>query len=200
MFLFRNLRWGDFLYEYIKGIYTYFDKDYIVIENGNIGYKINTSGNTLKNLPEKHENIMLFTTLLVREDFMGLYGFLTRDELKLFNTLLSINGVGAKASLSLLSVSSPDNLKNAIFNEDINTLTKAPGIGPKTAKRIILELKDKITITQGLEDKDNGENEIILVLTALGYNEKEAKNAVSKIDKNLPLEASIKNCLKLLMR
>lgn len=189
------------MYEYIKGKYTFMNKDYIVIENGDIGYKIYTSGNTMKNLPELNKDALLYTLQLVRQDFIGLYGFLTREELQLFQTLITINGVGAKAALSLLSISGPDNLKKAIYKEDLALITKAPGVGPKTAKRIILELKDKIAINP--EENESAyvkDNEILLALTTLGYSEKEAESAVSKVEKTLSIESSIKECLKLLMK
>lgn len=177
------------------------NKDYIVIENGSIGYKIYTSGNTIKSLPELNNETMIYTALLVRQDFIGLYGFLTREELQLFQTLITINGVGAKAALSLLSISGPDNLKKAIYKEDISVITKAPGVGPKTAKRIILELKDKIILS--FEESDSGDvkdSEILLALMTLGYSEKEAISAFSKVEKTLTIESSIKECLKILMK
>lgn len=102
------------MYEYIKGKYIDMYKDYIVIENNNIGYKIYTSGSTMAKLPSIGENIMLYTEQIVREDFIGIYGFLTKDELSMFKLLLTINGVGAKASLSLLSISNVSTLKYAI--------------------------------------------------------------------------------------
>lgn len=189
------------MYEYIKGKYTFMNKDYIVIENNGIGYKIFTSGNTIKNLPELNKDTMLYTVLLVRQDFMGLYGFLTSEELQLFQTLITINGVGSKAALSLLSLSGPDKLKKLIYEENLNAITKAPGIGPKTAKRIILELKDKITVNQdNNEGTDIKNNEIKQALTSLGYSEKEAASAVLKVDKTLSIESSIKECLKILMK
>lgn len=189
------------MYEYIKGMYTFMNKDYIVIENGDIGYKIYTSGNTIKSLPELNSLTKLYIMQIVRQDFIGLYGFLTREELQLFQTLITINGVGTKAALSLLSISGPDNLKKAIFKEDLSVITKAPGVGPKTAKRIILELKDKIILNgEETQSEDIKDNEILLVLTALGYSEKEAESAVSKVDKTISIESSIKECLKMLMK
>jgi holliday junction DNA helicase RuvA len=189
------------MYEYVKGKFTFMNKDYIVIENGNIGYKIYTSGNTIKSLPEINNETMIYTVLLVRQDFIGLYGFLTREELHLFQTLITINGVGAKAALSLLSISGPDNLKKAIYKEDISVITKAPGVGPKTAKRIILELKDKIIVNpEETDSTDIKDNEVLLALTTLGYSEKEAVSAFSKVEKTLTIESSIKECLKILMK
>ena len=134
------------MHEYIKGIFTGLNKDYIVIENNGIGYKIYTSGSTIAQMPQIKEQASLFIQQIVREDFIGLYGFLTKDELNMFNLLLTINGVGAKAALSLLSICSVINLKYAIISKDEKTLIRAPGIGKKTAQRIILEIVDKIDI------------------------------------------------------
>ena len=149
------------MYEYIKGKYMGINKDYIIIENNNIGYKIFTSGATMAEMPGINDEVMLYLEQIVREDFIGLYGFKDREELEMFKLLLSISGVGAKAALSLLSISRINNLKYAIIVEDDKHLCRAPGIGKKTAGRIILELKDKIKkedimsgvdIQEGFED------------------------------------------------
>lgn len=197
------------MYEYIKGLYKGMNKNYIVIENNGIGYKIFTSGSTIADMPKIDEEVILYTQMIVREDFIGIYGFLTQEELSLFNLLLTINGVGAKASLSLLSISSALNLKYAILTEDEKTLLKAPGIGKKTAQRIILELKDKIKtdkdiINEAALDKNelslqSAVNEATCALISLGYSEKEANEAIKKVDKSEPVENMIKKCLKYLM-
>lgn len=197
------------MYEYIKGIFRGMNKDYIVVENNGIGYKIYTSGNTLASMPQIDEEVTLYLQQIVREDFLGLYGFYTREERDMFNLLLTINGVGAKASLSLLSISSILNLKYAILTSDEKTLMRAPGIGKKTAQRIILELGDKLK-KDDLSGEINGQlqdnNEIIdmssealSALISLGYSEKEANNALKSVNKNNSLEAIIKDCLKFLM-
>ncbi|MCR1935266.1 Holliday junction branch migration protein RuvA [Clostridium tepidum] len=196
------------MYEYIKGKYIDMYKDYIVIENNNIGYKIYTSGSTMAKLPSIGENIMLYTEQIVREDFIGIYGFLTKDELSMFKLLLTINGVGAKASLSLLSISNVSTLKYAIKMGDEKTITRAPGIGKKTAQRIILELKDKIEI-EVLEDNQEISNKVaddkkvleaVAALVTLGYSEKEANKVINLCDKNNSLEKIIKEALKYLMK
>ncbi|ENK1243057.1 Holliday junction branch migration protein RuvA [Clostridium sporogenes] len=196
------------MYEYIKGKYIDMYKDYIVIENNNIGYKIYTSGSTMAKLPSIGENIMLYTEQIVREDFIGIYGFLTKDELSMFKLLLTINGVGAKASLSLLSISNVSTLKYAIKMGDEKTITRAPGIGKKTAQRIILELKDKVEIevledNQEITDKvtdDKKVLEAVAALVTLGYSEKEANKVINLCDKNNSLEQIIKEALKYLMK
>jgi len=201
------------VYEYIKGKYMGINKDYIIIENNNIGYKIFTSGATMAEMPGINDEVMLYLEQIVREDFIGLYGFKDREELEMFKLLLSISGVGAKAALSLLSISRINNLKYAIIVEDDKHLCRAPGIGKKTAGRIILELKDKIKkedimsgvdIQEGFEDlqptvNTNTVGEALGALLALGYSEKEAETALKQVDKTASLEDIIKDCLKVLM-
>lgn len=200
------------MYEYIIGKYKGINRDYIIIENNGIGYKIFTSGATMSSMPKIDEEVKLYLEQIVREDFLGLYGFDSREELEMFKLLLSINGVGAKAALSLLSISRINNLRYAIMMGDEKHLCKAPGIGKKTAGRIILELKDKIKkedISEVIEDSgafedlmpNNASNiaEALGALLALGYSEKEAEVALKKVDKTETLENIIKNCLKVLM-
>ncbi|WML35768.1 Holliday junction branch migration protein RuvA [Clostridium sp. OS1-26] len=196
------------MYEYIKGTYVGMNKDYIVVENNGIGYKIHTSGSTLAKLPKNGEDALLYLQQIVREDFIGLYGFLTKEELDMFKLLLTISGVGAKAALSLLSISNVSNLKYAILSGDEKTITKAQGVGKKMAQRIILELKDKIMPNEllSLDNKDiiieeNKESvtEALEALVALGYSEKEAQKALESVDKKESLENIIKSSLKFLM-
>lgn len=196
------------MYEYIKGNFIGISKDYVIVDNNGIGYKIYTSGSTMANMPQIDDMVQLYLQQIVREDFIGLYGFLTREELSMFNLLLSINGVGAKAALSLLSISDVLNLKYAIISSDEKLLMRAPGIGKKMAQRIILELKDKIDIKKLEEDNINDNSilinnvkqlEAIEALIALGYTEKEVEKALANIDLETSLEAIIKSCLKYLM-
>lgn len=201
------------MYEYIKGEFIGINKDYIILENNDIGYKIFTSGNTIANMPKVSENVRLYVEQIVRQDFIGIYGFLTRDELKMFNLLLSINGVGAKAALSLLSISTVLNLKYAIIMGDEKHITRAPGIGKKTAQRIILELKDKLKkddikdadnngdmgMLEAIAGYDSNVDEAIEALMALGYTDKEANKVIEKVDKTQTIENIIKESLKLLM-
>ena len=202
------------MYEYIKGKYIGINKDYIVVENNGLGYKIFTSGATMSSMPKSGEEVMLYLEQIVREDFIGLYGFDSKEELEMFKLLLSINGVGAKAALSLLSISRVNNLKYAIIMEDEKHICRAPGIGKKTAGRIILELKDKLKKEDMTIDKNDdgiftGEskeenyvvilNEVLGALLALGYSEKEAEVAIKQVNKEDSVENMIKNCLKVLM-
>lgn len=200
------------MYEYIKGKYMGINKDYIVVENNGLGYKVFTSGATMSSMPKVGEDIMLYLEQIVREDFLGLYGFDSREELEMFKMLLSINGVGAKSALSLLSISRINNLKYAIMMGDDKHLCRAPGIGKKTAGRIILELKDKLKPDELIDDIENVESieniekynvnvisEALGALLALGYSEKEAESALRKVNKDDTVENIIKSCLKVLM-
>ena len=197
------------MYEYIKGKYVGINKDYIIVENSGIGYKIFTSGATMSCMPKGGEEVMLYLEQIVREDFLGLYGVDTKEELEMFKLLLTVGGVGPKAALSLLSISRVNNLKYAILTGDEKHICRGVGIGKKTAARIILELKDKLKPDELLDDNegfDNGNNENIKVLSealsallALGYSEKEAEVALKKVDKTDGIENIIKNALKALM-
>lgn len=201
------------MYEYIKGKFIGINKDYIVIDNNGIGYKIFTSGSTMADMPKIGEEVFVYLNQIVREDFIGLYGFFTKEELEMFNKLLTINGVGAKAALSLLSICTVEKLKCAIISEDEKIITKASGVGKKMAQRIILELKDKIDPNEisleelgsdVLERTNNNENakkisDSKAALISLGYSEKEAEKALNIVDKNETIENIIKSCLKFLM-
>lgn len=196
------------MYEYIKGIFKSIEKEYIVIECGNIGYKIFTSGSTISNMPNTEDEVKIFTHQIVREDFIGLYGFLTKEEIEMFNLLISISGVGPKAGLSLMSIASVSTLKYAIITEDDKLIVKAPGIGKKTAQRIILELKDKVgkgevihttNLDELIDVNSEKLGEAVGALMALGYSDKEAEKAVDKADKTKTVEDIIKECLRILM-
>jgi holliday junction DNA helicase RuvA len=198
------------MYEYIKGIFIGINKDYIVVDNNGMGYKIFTSGSTMAKMPKTNEGVLIYIKQIVREDFIGLYGFLTKDEIEMFSLVIGVNGVGAKAALSLLSICSVQSLKYAIISGDEKTLQRAPGIGKKIAQRIILELREKIHIEQSevnnlslLSGSDLVEDkkliEVLGALMSLGYSEKEAEKALKASDKKLSLENMIKDCLKYLM-
>lgn len=198
------------MYEYIKGTYAGINKDYVVVECGGIGYRVYTSGSTMSEMPKINDSVILYLEQIVREDFIGLYGFLTKDELNMFKLLLTINGIGAKAALSLLSIATVNNLKYAILQGEENILTKAPGVGKKTAQRIILELKDKIKPEELINFANEDENplnnrsiinlnEALEALIALGYSPKEAEKAISHCSKEESLEDIIKESLKYLM-
>jgi len=175
------------MYEYIKGEIVSKKHDYVVVDNSGMGYKIFTSINTMSKL-QTNEQALLHTYLHVREDIMVLYGFYSEEELFLFNMLISISGIGPKAALSILSVLSYQEVATAVVCEDAALLSKAPGIGKKTAMRIILELKDKLKglDVEDMEVKEQIEvsdkySEAVNALLVLGYNTKYAKEALNKI-------------------
>jgi Holliday junction DNA helicase RuvA len=153
--------------------------------------------------------VKVFLQQIVREDFAGLYGFLTKDELSMFNLLLTVTGVGAKAALSLLSICSELNLKYAIASKDEKTIMRAPGIGKKMAQRIILELQDKVdagaagsaggALSVEAEAAEASSREAMYALLSLGYTEKEAAKALKEVDQKDTVENIIKKCLKYLM-
>lgn len=199
------------MFDYIIGKYIGLKKDYIVVENNNIGYKIYTSGSTIAKMPDVNEEVKIYVEQIVREDFIGLYGFFTEEERELFNLLLTISGVGSKAALSLLSISNVNNLRYAIISGDYKTLTKAPGIGKKIAQRIILELADKIgknaaenginfeTEEEISENKAKNYKVAMEALLSLGFSQNEAEKALKNVDtNNNNVEDIIKSSLRYL--
>ena len=179
------------MYSYIKGIIEEINLDHIVIDNNGIGYKINASANTIMKVKIGHE-FKIYTKLIVKEDDMSLCGFYDKEELKMFELLTSISKIGPKVGLGILSFASPRQIGAYILSEDIVKLSKAPGVGKKTAERIVLELKDKV-------DKNNVEFEATLLI-ALGYSLQESKEAVQKCKKDgLNTEDIIKKSLSYLM-
>lgn len=172
---------------YIKGEITKKGIDFLIIENQGIGYFINTSQNTLRKINTGDESL-IYTYMHVRQDILALYGFSELDELEMFKKLITVNGVGSKAGLSILSMYDTISLKIAIANNDIQKISKASGIGKKTASKIILELKDKIekieldNIIEPEELQDNGVGDLIKVLMSLGFSQNEAKKALKNVD------------------
>lgn len=196
------------MYYYIKGKYITKGDNFIVLETGGIGYKIFTSAINLEKMPLPNENLMMYTHLYVREDIQDLYGFVSSDELTLFLQLLSISGVGPKAALAVMSALTYEQLALAVMTNDSKALTKAQGIGPKAAQRIILELKDKLDSVDALPEEiktvnveqQNQMSEAVTALTVLGYSVNEAKQAVSKVNSDSGVENIIKEALKILTK
>lgn len=195
------------MYSYIKGIVEEIRLDSIVIENNNIGYKINVSSNTIKDL-EIGKSAKIYTKLIVREDDMSLCGFSSNEEMKMFELLTSVSKIGPKVGLGILSFATSAQIGAYILSEDVAKLSKAPGVGKKTAERIVLELKDKIDKTTVefestlLSDTPIGisQDEAIDALLALGYSSSEAKEAVQKCKKDgLNTEDIIKKSLSYIM-
>lgn len=189
------------MYEYLSGRVDYIGEDYAVIDISGLGYKVFTSQNTMKSL-KLGETSKIFTHLIVKEDDLVLYGFTARDELEMFKLLISVSGVGPKASASLLNFYKASELAAAILGRDAAKLTKAQGIGKKISERIILELKDKIDTKSALGTIEvfSGSDEIsqvIEALVSLGYNYSMAANSVMKLkDTNKPIDILIKEALR----
>lgn len=197
------------MYAYLKGSLEFTATNYAVVEVSGVGYKVYMSSAELSRLPAKGNAVMVYTHLHVREDMMDLYGFLTQDELLMFEMVISVSGVGPKVGLSLLSAMSPSSFALAVVNNDPKSITKAQGVGLKLAQRIILELKDKlkgqdyqaagIDIGQEADIQSSG-SEAISALVVLGYSPQEAKRVVSKITGVTDVEGIIKEALKLMMK
>lgn len=196
------------MYHYIKGSYVESGRDYVIIDNCGIGYKIYVAPSTISRLGSTGCMVKIYTYFHVREDAIVLYGFLSDDELVMFELLISVSGVGPKAGLAILSSISPSRLKLAIIGGDTKQLMSAPGVGSKTAHRIILELKDKIDKddifdddVETVESTGGTAQESINALIALGYSPVEASAAVRGIDTaGKDTEAIIKAALKNLMK
>lgn len=193
---------------YLKGKLVIKSVDYIVIDVQGIGYKVYMSKTAIDKLEEEKE-IKIYTYLKVREDDISLFGFNTLEELHMFELLISVGGIGAKSAIAILSNITPSKFALAVITSDVNTLKKLQGIGPKTAQRIILELKDKIKTEEAIENQENtikqeeqiqeDMEELIQALQVLGYRRYEINNILPKI-KEETLEDRIKEALKYLAR
>ena len=198
------------MYAYIKGTLEENSTDSIVVETAGIGYKIYVSEHTMAKLGEIGEKVKIYTHYHVREDNISLYGFMSNEELKMFELLLQVSGIGAKTAIAMLSNITPSKFALAIISNDLKTLTKIPGIGNKSAQRMVLELKDKLKTQTAIEDdeeettpNDNSEsiNEAGQALQILGYNKSEISKVFDKFDThNLSTEDLIKEALKRLAR
>ena len=198
------------MYAYIKGELAEINTDHIVIEAGGIGYQVFISLQTFDYLPSVGENLKIYTYLYLREDAMILYGFLTKDDLELFKLLISVSGIGPKGGLAILSTLEADDLRFAILSGDAKAISKAPGVGGKTAQRVILELKDKLSLEDAYEAKTEHvqknaaaaggsvKNDAVMALTALGYSSTESLKAVSAVEitEDMDVEEVLKAALK----
>ena len=191
---------------YIKGNIEIKAKEYIIIEVNGIGYKIFMSSSAINEL-EQGKTAKIYTYLKVKEDDVSLYGFLNNEELVTFELLIGVGGIGAKSAITILSNITPSKFALAVITNNVNALKKLPGIGPKTAQRIILELKDKMKTQEAIEDEespleaaislDNKANDAIEALCVLGYTRRDIENVITKIDtSNLTVEDIIKQGLK----
>ena len=198
------------MFAYISGKLEIKSNDYIVIDVMGIGYKIYMSPSAIEGLGEIGETIKVHTHYHVREDNISLYGFKTVEELRMFELLITTSGVGAKLAITILSNIAPSSFALAIITNDTSKLVKIPGIGAKTAARIVLELKDKLKETEKLEEGSNTKEKIVddkkveeakSALQVLGYTSKEITKVIEKMDiANLSIEDIIKNGLQLLSK
>ncbi|MDO4291677.1 MAG: Holliday junction branch migration protein RuvA [Eubacteriales bacterium] len=190
----------------LAGIY----EDNLVVEVGHIGYNVRVPASVTAHLPAIGEEIKIYTYTSVREDAIALYGFLTRDDLEMYRQLITVSGIGPKGGLAVLSVMSADELRMAVVAQDAKAIARAPGVGAKTAQRIILELKDKISLedTALLRESSapalsapgalgQARTEAVEALTALGYAASDALRAVKAVEQeDMDVEALLKAALK----
>lgn len=195
---------------HIKGTLETKATDYVVIDVGGLGYKVYMSATGMEKLGNIEDKVKVYTYYRVREDDISIFGFNTNEELRMFELILSVSGVGAKTAQTIVALTNPSEFAIAIISDDISYLTKIPGIGAKSAQRIILELKDKMkkekSITQNKNTKvkeaivdSNKVEEAISALQVLGYNKKEIEKAFMKLDKkDLSTEDLIRKGLTIL--
>ena len=195
---------------FVKGKLEIKANDYVIIDVSGIGYKVFMSETSIEKLGDIGDLVKVHTYYRVREDDISLFGFNTQEELRMFELLIQVSGVGAKTALVMLSCITPSEFAIAVVSNDISKLTKIPGIGAKSAQRIVLELKDKLKNDENVtkakdskqeekEDNNNNVQDAINALQVLGYNRKEIEKAIEKIDiKDLSVEDIIKKGLVVL--
>lgn len=196
---------------YIRGELVAVEKEKVIIDVGGVGYGIFMPESAMGLLPQMGNEVKLYTYLNVREDVMQLFGFLTRDDLEIFKLLIGVSGIGPKGGLSILSKLTADDLRFAIMSGDSKAISAAPGIGKKTAEKVIIELKDKLDIEQILNPSDSEtksaikmdssanevQSEAVQALVALGYGSTESLKAVNKVNsENMTVEEVLKQALK----
>ena len=198
------------MYAYFKGKLAYIGEDSIILDVHDVGYRIFLSPTSISFLPQLGEEVRLYTYTSVREDAIWLYGFLSHEDLEIFKKCITVSGIGPKGGMSILSVMDAEALRFAIISGDVKAISKAPGIGAKTAQRLILELKDKISIEETLVNqevsgvrtmagnKDRNSEEAVEALVALGYSASDALKAVKAIENtaDMDVESILKAALK----
>lgn len=198
---------------YIRGELAAFEEDKIIVDVGGVGYGIYMPAQAMGMLPAAGSEVKIHTYLNVKEDAMQLFGFLTRDDLEVFKLVIGVNGIGPKGGLSILSRLTPDDLRFAVMANDVKAIQAAPGIGKKTAEKLILELKDKLSIedvlnrdeqTDTLVSQQAGQevqSDAVQALVALGYGSTESLRAVKKVqtEGEATAEDILKQALKYLM-
>lgn len=192
---------------YIVGELTDIEENIIILEAYGVGYEIMVPASIVATLPPIGTTLKMFTYQNVKEDALDLYGFLTKEDLKIFKLLITVNGIGPKGALNILSTISPDDLRLAVLSDDVKKIQGAPGIGAKTAQKLIIELKDKLDIEDVIYKDNNSESSIaagsakdeaIAALTALGYSNSEAIRAVNNVitEDGMNSEDILKKALK----
>ncbi len=195
---------------HIKGEYLYYDRGAVIVETrGGIGFRIHVADTSPILNAREGDILSLDTYMQVKDDGMALYGFSDRESLELFEMLLTVNSVGPKAALAIMSTASIEQIKQSIVQKDAAAIAKAQGVGKKTAERVILELCDKIsavpvggdeTAAPAADMQDTGRGEALIALTTLGYSKMEAEEALSHVpDKDLTAEEYIRKALKYLL-
>ena len=197
------------MFSYIKGNLEVKNLNYVVIDVNGIGFKIFMSESAIQRLEETGNTVKIYTHMNVKEDDLSLYGFITSEELRMFELLIGVSGVGAKSAISMLSSITPSKFALAVISNDVKTLTKIPGIGPKSAQRIILELKDKLKTEEAIQTnsielktsivENNKLEEAVQALKVLGYTRQEIESVLAKIEVNtLTVEDIIRKALSFL--
>ena len=199
---------------YIKGELTEIMEDAIVVENNGIGFNIRVPATVISEFSVTGEQVKVYTYLQIREDAHSLYGFLTRDDLEIFKMLINVNGIGPKGALAILSTIGPDDVIFAVLSDEVKLISSAPGINAKTAQKLIIELKDKIKLSDAFEQAlahqessigmsvdFSARNEAVEALVALGYGNAEALRAVKSIEniEEKDTETILKEALKRLI-
>ncbi|MBQ7840339.1 MAG: Holliday junction branch migration protein RuvA [Lachnospiraceae bacterium] len=200
------------MYAYLIGKVADVSGDNLVMEVGHIGYNVRIPGSVIEQLPAVGEEVKIYTYTSVREDAIQLFGFLTKDDLEMYKLLITVNGIGPKGGLSVLSAMSADELRLAVLAQDAKRIAKAPGVGSKTAQRIILDLKDKISMEDAFTPLENADDsaaaaasnnlsqvrsEAVEALTALGYSASDALRAVRAVEQeDMNVEELLKAALK----
>lgn len=193
----------------VSGTVEYVDENSAVVEAGGVGYRVYMSPQNLGRI-SAGQQVKIHTYLRVAEGIMDLYGFLTKEELSMFKMLISVSGAGPKAGLAVLSVMTPAELALAVVTDDYKSITKAPGVGPKVAQKIVLELKDKMKnndlLSGGVAEsvdtltQTTGGHDAVDALLVLGYSQSEAMRAVASVERGLSTEETIKKALLFLMK
>ena len=197
---------------YLKGIVVSVTETKLILDVNNIGFQIFISSREAAAMPGRGEEVLIYTYMNVKEDAMQLYGFLSEDDLEMYRLLLNVNGIGPKAALGILSVLTADEIRFAVLSDDAKTIARAPGVGGKTAQKLILELKDKLSLEDAFEKKlaasagavpetpstDDAKSEAVQALTALGYSGSDALRAVRKagVTEDMDTETILKLALK----